>query len=248
MNQDKPEQKKKDTELLNDKAKKLRDFNLLIEENGFIKLMGLKIRSYEGFHLARITIAVAIFISILSIGILFSKNTFFYSLAAAFICYIIPVEFMKKKISAKGRQVLSNLPDVIDLMASLLKAGLTLDQTISYLAGNYNNPISRLFKIYQLKVFEGLSKKEAFDFISSISFCPEFRSLLKIIYQAEVVGNPVVGVLKDLSSVYRNNQRDLLKMRAEKLESNLIVVIFLFIFLPMLAVFLIPVLPHIKFL
>jgi pilus assembly protein TadC len=97
-------------------------------------------------------------------------------------------------------------------------------------------------------VFEGLSRDEAFNYIGRISLCNEFKSFIKVIYQAEIMGNPVVKVLKDMSRTYRNNQRDFLKMRAERLESNLIVVIFVFIFLPMLAVFLLPVIPQLKFL
>jgi pilus assembly protein TadC len=79
-----------------------------------------------------------------------------------------------------------------------------------------------------------------------MSYCAEFYSFIKVIHQSEIIGNPIKDVLKDLSRVYRNNQRDNLKMRAEKLESNLILVIFIFIFIPMLLIFLMPVLPQLK--
>jgi hypothetical protein len=46
----------------------------------------------------------------------------------------------------------------------------------------------------------------------------------------------------------RENQRDFLKMKAEKLESNLIIVIFIFIFIPVIALFLIPVIPQLQIL
>jgi len=44
----------------------------------------------------------------------------------------------------------------------------------------------------------------------------------------------------------RTNQRDLLKIRSERLESNLVLVIFIFMFIPMIFLFLLPVLPQLK--
>lgn len=230
------------------KSKFLEDFNLLVETDGFVSFFGIKIRSYEGLELFKITFSVVVVIFICVFGIIFSRNTIIYAFISGFICYFIPSEYVKAKIFKKNREILLNLPDIIDLMSSLLKAGLTLEQTISYISKNYTNPISKLFRYYQLKVFEGFSRKNAFEYISKISFCSEFKSFIKVIYQAEEIGNPIADSLKDLSRVYRNNQRDLIKMRAERIESNLIIVIFIFIFLPMLAFFLVPVLPQLKFL
>jgi len=70
--------------------------------------------------------------------------------------------------------------------------------------------------------------------------------VIKILVQAEMIGNPISGVLKDISRVIRTNQRDLLKIRSERLESNLVLVVFIFMFIPMLFLFLLPVLPQLK--
>jgi len=55
-------------------------------------------------------------------------------------------------------------------------------------------------------------------------------------------------VLNNLSRSFRDNQRDQLKIRAERIESNLILVIFIFLFIPMLMIFLLPVLPQLRLL
>lgn len=222
------------------------DFEILLEQQGFLKMFFIKVRSFEEFMLLRISIFTVVLLAVLGLGVFTLRNTLVYAIAAALLCYFIPPLLVKRMINLKSRAVLGNLPDVIDLMASLLKAGLTLDEVISYIANNYINPVSRLFRIYRLRLLSGSSRAEAFDAAGRMSYCTEFKSFIKIIYQAEITGHPVSDILKDLSRVYRNNQRDFLKIQAEKLESNLIIVIFVFIFVPMLFILMVPVLPQLK--
>ena len=224
-----------------------KNFEKFIEGAGFIRVFGIKIRSLEALWLFRVSLVFSAIIIISFSGFFTGKNTVIFAGFVALILYLLPAEIIKGKIKAMAAAIRSSLPDCIDMMASLMQAGLNLDEAIKYISNNFNNPVSKLFKIYQLLVFEGSSSKDAFEKISGMSFCTEFKNFIKIIHQSEVVGNPVKNILKDLSKVYRNNQRDFLKMRAEKLESNLIIVIFIFIFIPMLMIFLIPVLPQLSF-
>ena len=133
-------------------------------------------------------------------------------------------------------------------MSSLIKAGLNLDESINYISTNYKGEVSKLFAIAQLRVLEGISKKEAYHKIAKLSFCNDFKTIIKILIQSEMIGNPIKDVLKGLSKAMRDNQRDQLKMRAEKLEGNLILIIFIFMFIPMIFLFLLPVLPQLKML
>jgi len=223
-----------------------KDFETLIEEHGFIKIMFVKIRSFEEFMLLRISLFTAVLLAVTAFGVFTLKNTLIYALGAAILGYMMPHAIVNRMKGLKLQTVLGSLPDIIDLMASLMKAGLTLDETISYIANNYKNSVSRLFRIYQLKILSGSSRAEAFDAAGRMSFCAEFKSFIKIIHQSEITGHPVSDILKDLSRVYRNNQRDFLKIQAEKMESNLIIIIFIFIFIPMLLILMIPVLPQLK--
>jgi len=226
----------------------IKDLDILLNDWGHIRIFGIKIRTIEAFILYRISMSLALLVLFLFLGIVTSGSLILYGAGAALILYSIIPEIVKGKINARSAGVLHSLPDVIDMMASLINAGLTADEAMAYIADNLHNPVAGLFKVYHLKIFEGSTRKEAFDKICKMSFCSEFKSFIKIIHQAEIMGNPVKEILRDLSKVYRNNQRDFLKMKAEKLESKLVIVIFLFIFIPMLAIFLIPVLPQLKIL
>ncbi len=222
------------------------DLKFLIDKEGSVKVFGFGISSLESLFLLRIALASSFFIIFILISFLSGKNFIIYSLIVALIFYFLPAEILKGKMKLRGRKVLSELPDIVDILSSLIKAGLSLDEAIRYVSDNYEGEASKLFKLVQIKILEGCSKKDAYYSIARLSFCNDFKTVIKVLVQSDIVGNPVKDVLKDLSKVLRNNQRDLLKMRAERLEGNLIIVVFIFIFIPMLFLFLLPVFPQLK--
>ena len=219
---------------------------LLLESHGRMSVLSIRMKTIEEFYIFRIILSVSVFLLILVAGFFLSINLLLYATLTAAVFYFLPSEIVKGTIKNISKKILIELPEIIDLMASLIKAGLTIDETIVYIFKNLDGEIPSLFRIYNIKILEGATRREAFDCIGKMSYCAEFYSFIKVIYQSEVIGNPIKEVLKDISRVYRNNQRDNLKMRAEKLESNLILVIFIFIFVPMLLIFLMPVLPQLK--
>ena len=224
------------------------DLALLFEDQGIIKVLGIRIGSIEGLIYLRLILAFSSAIIFIFSGFLFGKNFILYSLLAAIIFYFLPVEVIKNKILIIRKKILGELPDIVDMLSSLIKAGLTLDEAMTYISRNYNSQTSKFFRMLHTKILEGYGKPEAFNIIARLSFCSEFKNLIKVLAQSEIIGNPVKDILKDLSRVMRENQRDFLKMKAEKLESNLIIVIFIFIFIPVIALFLIPVIPQLQIL
>lgn len=222
------------------------NLKLLVEAKGFVKVLGIRIRNAEELFQFRLMLSASFFLILFAAGFIAGENLILYCALLGLVLFFLPAEILKGSIAKKARKILGELPDTIDMMASLLKAGLTLDESMMYIIRNLKGEIPGLFSLCHTKMLDGCSRAEAYDIAGRLSFCYEFRSFVKVLYQSEIIGNPVSEVLKDLSRVYRNNQRDFLKIRAEKLESNLIIVIFMFIFIPMLALFLIPVLPQIK--
>ena len=224
------------------------DLKLLLEEQGGINIFCFKIKSLEGLFLLRVILSLSFFIFFILSGFFLGKNFIFYSLIGAIILYFLPLELIKSKISSKNIRIQNELPDIVDILSSLIKAGLSLNEALNYVSDNYKCEISKLFKLAQLKIFEGHNRMDAYYLIAKLSFCNDFKTVIKILVQAEIIGNPISKVLKDISKVMRTNQRDLLKIRSERLESNLVLIIFVFMFIPMIFLFLLPVLPQLKML
>lgn len=228
------------------KTKLSEDLELLFEEQNFIKIFGFKIKSLEGLFLLRVILSLSFLIFFIVFGFFLGKNFIFYSFIGAIILYFLPIEIIKSKISSKSKRIQNELPDIVDILSSLIKAGLSLNEALNYISDNYKCETSMLFKLAQIKIFEGYSKMDAYYLIARLSFCNDFKTVIKILAQAEIIGNPISKVLKDVSKVMRTNQRDLLKIRSERLESNLVLIIFIFMFIPMIFLFLLPVLPQLK--
>jgi len=228
------------------KTKLSEDLELLFEEQNFIKIFGFKIKSLEGLFLLRVILSLSFLIFFIVFGFFLGKNFIFYSFIGAIILYFLPIEIIKSKISSKSKRIQNELPDIVDILSSLIKAGLSLNEALNYISDNYKCETSMLFKLAQIKIFEGYSKMDAYYLIARLSFCNDFKTVIKILAQAEMIGNPISKVLKDVSKVMRANQRDLLKIRSERLESNLVLIIFIFMFIPMIFLFLLPVLPQLK--
>jgi tight adherence protein C len=235
--------------LLKEDRKNLESYYVLyLHEERRFNLFGFAVRSIEDFLLIKIFLLITSVLLINIIAVIIHKNFLFISLLAGIILFVLPSEILKNKIRSKSRQVLEELPDFIDILYSLINAGLTLEESISYIAKECKGQISSLFKIAKIKMFEGMSRADAYYYVGKISFCDDFQRIIKILTQADVIGNPVKDILKELSNDLRDNQRDLLKIKAERLEGNLIIVIFIFIFIPVLLLFLLPIIPQIKLL
>ncbi|MGM0368514.1 MAG: type II secretion system F family protein [Actinomycetota bacterium] len=230
------------------KTKFIKEIEFMIQEEGTIDLGFLKIKSVENILMARIVIAGMFFIGFNIFGLAVSKNLLIYSIIGSAILYFIPVIILKRKIEDRKERINSELPDTLDIISSLVKAGLTLDESLNYVSEKRNGRIADLFNIYQIKKLEGYPKGEAFKIIARLSFSHEFKAAIKILSQSDKIGNPIGEVLKGLSRSIRDNHRDQLKIKAERLEGNLILVTFIFIFIPMLLIFLLPVYPQLKIL
>jgi tight adherence protein C len=224
------------------------DIEYYLDNYKNIKVFNFKIDSMEKLIILKLYLSFISFVLINILGITLHRNFLIISLICALIFYLLPSEILRNKVNNIKHRVMIEMPDFIDALFSLINAGLTLDESIKYFSGNYKGKIKNLLQVFRIKQLEGFSKIDAYEFIGKLSFCEEFNRVIKIISQSEVVGNPIKEVLKNFSAEIRNTQKDKLKIKAEKLESSLIFIIFIFIFIPMLLIFLVPVFPQIKLL
>jgi Flp pilus assembly protein TadB len=240
------------TKKLNNKGRKkiFNDNNLEFYLDNYknIKILNFRIDSMEKLIILKLYFSLISFVLINIMSLPFHKNFLIISSIGALIFYLLPSEILRNKVNNIKHKVMIEMPDFIDALFSLITAGLTLDESIKYFSGNYKGEIKNLLQIFRIKQLEGFSKTDAYEFIGKLSFCEEFNRVIKIISQSEIVGNPIKEVLKNFSAEIRNTQKDKLKIKAEKLESSLIFIIFIFIFIPMLLIFLVPVFPQIKLL
>jgi len=158
------------------KSKYYEDLQLLIEQQDSVSFFKIKIRSVENILILRIFLSSLFFILLNLFGFLFSSNLLILSLIGSAVIFFIPLVIIKNILEKTKETVWEELPDTIEITSSLLKAGLTIDEVILYIAKNYPGKLSNLFKLYQVRILEGYTKSEAFTVIGKLSFCEEFKT------------------------------------------------------------------------
>jgi Flp pilus assembly protein TadB len=227
-------------------SQKLYAIKLFLKERGSSRIFGVKIKTPEGLIIFRAMLSISSAIAVLALGFFISKNLLVLSVSTSLVLFFLPQEILNSRIKNTGKRILNEIPDFLDIISSLIKAGVNLDQAANYYSDNYKGEISQLFKILRAKIYGGKDRKTSYLEIARLSFCNEFNSIIKIIIQSDLIGNPINKVLKGLSKTIRENQRDQIKIKVEKLESSLILIIFIFMFIPMMILFLLPVIPQLK--
>jgi Flp pilus assembly protein TadB len=227
-------------------SRRLNKIHLFLEERGSTKIFGVNIKSLEGLFIFRVMLSLSSAIILLAFGFFINKNFLILSLLISLVLFFLPLEILNSRVKNIGKRVLNEIPDFLDIISSLIRAGLNLDLAINYYSNNYKGEISQLLKILRAKIYGGKDRKTSYLEIARLSFSNEFNSIIKIIIQSDLIGNPVNTVLKGLSKTIRENQRDQIKIKAEKLESSMILIIFIFMFIPMMVLFLLPVVPQLK--
>lgn len=226
----------------------LKRFRTYLNDYSNFQFLKIKVNTLEKLYFIKVFFSFSIFILINFIGLYQKNNYFILSLFGAIISFLLPTAILKNHINKKTADIYTELPDFIDFLYLFITAGLTFEESVKYFIENMKGNICDLLKIYRIKQMEGNSKNESLEYISNISLCPEFERVLRVISESEIVGNPINNVLKDLSLEIRRNQRDQIKIRAEKLENKLIFIIFIFVFIPMILLFILPVIPQFKLL
>lgn len=234
--------------ITNKKSKNSRSatIKLFLEERGSSRILGTMIKSLEGLLIFRTILSLSVLVIFILFGFFLGNNFLLLAASISLVMFFLPSEILKGRIKRISKNIFNEIPESLDILSSLIKAGLNLDQAINYYSNNYRGEISQLFKIAQIKLYEGKSRKSAYLGIAKLSFCNEFKTIIKIIVQSDTIGNPINKILKDLSKTMRENQRDQIKIRAERLESSLMLIIFIFMFIPMMLLFLLPVIPQLK--
>ena len=227
---------------------RIKDIKALLEDYGSINISKIKIEDTESLAVLSILSSVSVIALFATLGFLTGKNFLIISISAGIGCFFIPYVIAVKKIGNIKTKVDDELPEIIDFLSSLTGSGLTVDESIYYIAKSYRGHIAYLFGHARNMVLDGCSLKEALLKISRMSFSKGFERLAKTLIRSEEIGNPIKMVLRNMSREVRARERDQIKTKAQRLEGSLMIVIFIFLFIPMISLFMLPVIPQLQLL
>jgi tight adherence protein C len=151
-----------------------------------------------------------------------------------------PYAWLDRKAGERQAAILKDLPDVLDLLAISVEAGVGFEGALDVVCTNFASPLASEFS-HTLKEMElGLSRREALQNLKRRCQVPELSNFVLAIVQADALGMPLGRVLHTQAGDQRTRRRQWAREKAGKLPVKILFPLVLFIFPAILVVILGP--------
>jgi tight adherence protein C len=144
--------------------------------------------------------------------------------------------------SNRRRQILRDLPTVVDLLVLSLEAGMGLDRAIRTVISEYRSALADEFHRVLNDIDLGLPRGEAFDRMAARVGLDDLRSLSRAIIQSEELGVSLVGVMQTQSHDVRLSRRRAAEAEALRAPVKMLIPLVIFILPTLFMLLLGPVL------
>ena len=151
-----------------------------------------------------------------------------------------PNAWLNRKVEERKSAIRKDLPDVLDLLAISVEAGIGFEGAMDVVTKHFTSPLaeemSRTLKEMQL----GLPRREALQNLKRRTEVPELSNFVLALTQADALGMPIGRVLKTQASEMRVKRRQWAREKAGKLPVKILVPLVVFIFPAVLVIILGP--------
>jgi tight adherence protein C len=140
-------------------------------------------------------------------------------------------DIMIYNIGSKRQQVLRRgLADALDMLTVCVEAGQGFDGAILQVAKSVEGPVAGEFARVLAEIQIGKSRSAAFSSLSARSKVPEIRTFVTALVQADRLGLPIGGVLREQSVQMRLIRRQRAEEQAQKVPVKILFPMLLCIF------------------
>ncbi|MBE3075235.1 MAG: type II secretion system F family protein [Actinobacteria bacterium] len=157
------------------------------------------------------------------------KGVLFGALGAA-AGFMLP-DLLLMNTGAKRQEVLRRgLADALDMLTVCVEAGQGFDGAILQVAKSVEGPVAGEFARVLAEIQIGKSRGAAFSSLAARSKVPEIRTFVTALVQADRLGLPIGGVLREQSVQMRLIRRQRAEEKAQKVPVKILLPMLLCIF------------------
>ena len=153
---------------------------------------------------------------------------------------LVPSVIVKRKATARSTSIFKDLPDVLDLLAISVEAGVGFEAALDVVCTNFDSPLAYEFRRTLQEMELGAGRREALVNLRNRTDVPELSMFIMALTQADALGMPIGRVLHTQAIEMRNRRRQWARERAAKLPVKIMFPLVLFIFPAILVVVLFP--------
>ena len=117
--------------------------------------------------------------------------------------FLLPGLWLGRKIRARQKEIMSNLPDALDLLTVSVEAGLALEAAMAKVAERTDNELGRAFARALAEVQLGRGRAEALRDMANRADVSDLNHFITAMIQAEQLGVSVAKVLRIQSDEIR---------------------------------------------
>ena len=153
---------------------------------------------------------------------------------------LLPQSWLNRKVAERKEAVFKDLPDVLDLLAISVEAGMGFEGALDVVCSNFDSPLAQEFSRTLKEMELGLPRREALQNLKRRTEVPELSNFVLALTQADALGMPIGRVLHTQAAEMRIKRRQWARETAAKLPVKILFPLVLFIFPAVLIVILGP--------
>jgi len=146
-----------------------------------------------------------------------------------------PAAWLRRKRDERQASIKKDLPDVLDLLAISVEAGVGFEGAVEVVIRHFDSPLAIEFARMLQEMELGLPRRDALQNLKHRTEVPELSNFVLILVQADALGMPIGRVLRTQAGEMRLKRRQWAREKAARLPVKILVPLTLFI-LPALFV------------
>lgn len=176
---------------------------------GLAPALGLPELAQARLALAQVGVFAGAGIALASPGLGFAGAVLFGTAG-----YVGPARWAATRARRRRRQIVRELPDVIDLVVICTESGMALDGAIRMAADQVPGELSAEISATLRELDLGTPRREAYTALSDRLGVPALTGLVGSLLQAEELGSPIASVLRRQADLIRSSRRQDLRDHA----------------------------------
>ncbi|MDP4119165.1 MAG: type II secretion system F family protein [Bacillota bacterium] len=197
-----------------------------------IKMAGLNMSANE-FGAAKLMFSCGLTLAAMIITMFIPMNFQIKLLIVLFsfiISLIVPIYFLKFKISSRQEEIRKQLPNVLDLLSVSMEAGLGFDAALIKIGERLDGPLVDELNMVLTEIQLGKSRREALRILAERSTVEELKTFVSSIVQADQLGIPIKNILHTQAQQLRKLRKQKAQEKGMKAPVKMMLPLVVFIF------------------
>ena len=198
----------------------------------------ISLHAYVGIQLGGIGLGILAILGFLAMGA--SGMFLIFSLVIAGISSVFPFLWLDSAGSSRQAQILRELPDAVDLVVTMVEAGISIEAALWKVANETTGPLADEFRLTMRETTVGRSRREALLDLLARTDVRELRQFIHAILHAQETGVPLGNVLRTQAAEIRLRKRQRAEHKAGQAPVKILLLMLFFVMPSLLIVMLGP--------